>query len=115
MAKYEIRFLEFAKDFLDKLDSKSRKKVLFNIWKSKEINDPELFKKLSGEIWEFRTRFLSKHIRLFAFWDKTDNKETLVIATHGFIKKTQKTPKAEIEKAERIRTNYFKLRKEDMK
>lgn len=52
MIKYEVRFLEQAKEFLDSLDSKSREKVLFNIWKPRETNDPELFKKLSGEIWE---------------------------------------------------------------
>lgn len=44
--------------------------------------------------------------RLFAFWDK--DKDTLVIATHGIIKKTQKTPNKEIAKAEAIRKEYFK-------
>ena len=43
---------------------------------------------------------------MFAFWDK--DKETLVIATHGIIKKTQKTPSKEIAKAEAIRKEYFK-------
>lgn len=39
------------------------------------------------------------------FWDKTG--DTLVIATHGLIKKTQKTPKSEIKKAQAIRKEYF--------
>lgn len=47
--------------------------------------------------------------RLFAFWDKDG--ETLVIATHGLVKKSQKTPKREIEKAERIRIGYFESKK----
>ena len=47
------------------------------------------------------------NIDYFAFWDKRDNKNTLVIATHGFVKKTQKTPKEEIEKAMRIKEYYF--------
>ena len=110
MIKYSVVFLEPAKVFLDGLESKSRKKVLFNIWKSREINDPELFKKLSEEIWEFRTKYLSQQLRLLAFWDKEDSNETLVVATHGFIKKTQKTPKNEIEKAEQMRREYFKLK-----
>jgi phage-related protein len=110
MIKYSIVFLEFAKEFLDKLESKTREKVFFNIWKSREVNDPELFKKLSGEIWEFRTKYLTKQIRLLAFWDKEDRQETLVVATHGFIKKTKKTPKNEIDKAEQIRKDYFKLK-----
>jgi phage-related protein len=107
MIKYKVIFLEEAKDFLDKIDIKTREKVIYNIWKSREINNPELFKKLTSEIWEFRTNYLSKNIRLLAFWDKEKNNETLVIATHGFIKKTQKTPKHEIEKAEQLRSEYF--------
>ncbi len=107
MIKYDVRFLEQAKEFLDNLDEKTREKILFNIWKSREVNDPELFKKLSGEIWEFRTRHKGKQLRLFAFWDKRDDKSTLVIATHGLVKKTQKTPKKEIDKAEQLRKDYF--------
>ncbi len=107
MLKYKVRFLEPAKEFLDKLDKKSREKILFNIWKSRETNDPRLFKKLTGEIWEFRTVFKSQQYRLFAFWDKQGDQLTLVVATHGFIKKTQKTPKKEFEKAAQLRKDYF--------
>ena len=108
MIKYAIIFLEWAKEFLDTLDERTRKKVMYNVWKSRDVNDPELFKKLDGNIWEFRTKFLTNQIRLLAFWDKTGKEETLVVATHGFIKKTQKTPKSEIEKVEKIRKQYFK-------
>jgi phage-related protein len=45
--------------------------------------------------------------RLLAFWDKTDNKETLVIATHGFVKKVEKVPKNEIDRAVRLKDKYF--------
>lgn len=107
MIKYEVRFLEPAKDFLDRLDTKSQEKILFNIWKSRETNNSELFKKLSGEIWEFRTRFKGRQFRLLAFWDKSKDENTLVIATHGFIKKTQRTPKKEIVKAEQLRIEYL--------
>ena len=69
-----------------------------------------MFKKLKGEIWEFRTLFNKTHFRVFAFWDKEDNQQTLVLATHGIIKKTGKTPEKEIEKAEQIRLKYFELK-----
>jgi phage-related protein len=36
-----------------------------------------------------------------------DKEDTIVISTHGLIKKTEKIPKSEIEKAERLRKNYF--------
>ena len=111
MDKYEIKILEQAKLFLDGLDEKTRNKVIFNIWKSKKVNDPELFKKLNNEIWEFRTKYLTKQVRLLAFWDKTDKIETLVVATNGFIKKTKKTPKGNIERAEQIKKEYFEQKK----
>lgn len=67
-----------------------------------------LFKKLDDtDIWEFRTQYGGIQYRLLAFWDKVNGTDTLVIATHGFIKKTQKTPPKEIAKAEEIRTRYF--------
>jgi phage-related protein len=106
-AKFEVIFLEQAIEFLEKLDDKSRKKIYYNIDKSKLINNPKLFKKLKGEIWEFRTKYNGIHYRLLAFWDKTEKTETLVISTHGIIKKVSKVPKAEIEKAERVRKEYF--------
>ncbi|MFC5626886.1 type II toxin-antitoxin system RelE/ParE family toxin [Algoriphagus winogradskyi] len=71
------------------------------------MNDKELFKKLKGEIWEFRTLYQKTYFRLFAFWDKSDSQDTVVISTHGLIKKTGKIPNSEIEKAERLRINYF--------
>ncbi len=107
--KFEVVFLEQAIEFIEKLDDKSRNKIFYNIDKAKLINDPKLFKKLKGEIWEFRTKFKGNQHRLFAFWDKTKSKETLVISTHGIIKKVSKVPKSEIEKAEKIRTKYFNL------
>jgi hypothetical protein len=45
--------------------------------------------------------------RLLAFWDKTSGSDTLVISTHGFIKKRSKVPDNEIQKAMNIRTQYF--------
>jgi len=71
--------------------------------------DDELFKKLNGEIWEFRTNYNKLAYRLFAFWDKSENK--VVIATHGIIKKSNKTPLKELERAENIRSEYFKTKK----
>lgn len=73
-------------------------------------SDKNLFKKLTDEIWEFRTLFNKTHYRLFAFWDKSDKGETLIIATHGLIKKTDKTPQSDLNKAERLRKNYFELK-----
>jgi hypothetical protein len=72
------------------------------------INDPELFKKLTSTIWEFRTLYNQTYYRLFAFWDKRQGKTTVVMASHGLVKKTGKTPKEDLEKAESIRKQYLK-------
>lgn len=104
---FEIKFLPDAIEFLEQLDEKSREKIYYNMKKSQFVNDSELFKKLNDNIWEFRTLFNSKAYRLFSFWDKTDEQETLVIATHGLIKKTPKTPIREITMAEEIRKGYL--------
>jgi phage-related protein len=107
MQFFETIFLEEVDKFIQSLDDKTSKKIFYNVRLAEQTNDPELFKKLNNEIWEFRTQFSGNKIRILAFWDKKDRSKTLVIATSGFIKKTQKTPLNEIERAERIRTKYF--------
>ena len=108
---FKVEFLEEAAEFLDNIDDKAREKIIYNIRKAQIINDKNLFKKLSGETWEFRTLYNKTYYRLFAFWDKFDKAETIVISTHGIIKKTDKTPKNEIEKAERLRLQYFEQKR----
>jgi phage-related protein len=105
--KFEIVLLAEAFEFLKSLDIKHSNKILFNFRKSQQKNDPELFKKLTEEIWEFRTLYQGLQYRMLAFWDKTDNKNTLVISTHGFIKKQSKVSENEISKAETQRKKYF--------
>lgn len=107
MKYFETRFMEEANGFIAELNQKTIKKIFYNIDLAEQTNDPKLFKKLQNDIWELRTKFGGLQIRLLAFWDKSDNKETLVIATHGFIKKVDKVPANEITRAERLRDNYF--------
>ena len=109
--EFELELLEEARDFLKSLTKEVRGKIGRNIRRvQKGERDPELFKKLgSSEIWEFRTLYNKKCYRLFAFWDRESN--TLVVATHGIVKKTQKTPVREISKAENLRKLYFENKK----
>ena len=107
--RFDVVFLEQAIDFLDSLDLKTKEKIYYNIDKAKLGLDPKLFKKLTDDIWEFRTKYSRLQYRLFAFQDRTDKSETLVISTHGIVKKVSKVPKADIDKAERIRKEYFEL------
>ncbi len=107
VARFEVIFLTEAIEFIQNLDAKTRKKIFYNIDKARLLNDPKLFEKLEEDIWYFRTRYSGIQYRIFAFWDKTDNKNTLVIATHGVIKKSNKVAKSEIEKTKQIRNEYF--------
>jgi phage-related protein len=105
--KFEVEFLPDAVIIMNELDNKSREKIYYNIRKAQITNDPALFKKLTATIWEFRTLYNQTCYRLFAFWEKSEKTKTVVIATHGLIKKIGKTPKTDLEKAERIRQQYF--------
>ena len=110
MRYFETRFLEEADKFIAGFETKTIEKILYNIDLAEQTNDSGIFKKLRGDIWEFRTRHNGIQIRLLAFWDKTERTNTLVIATHGFIKKIDKVPGNEIERAKRIREKYFELK-----
>lgn len=74
-----------------------------------EVIPAHYFSKMAGtdEIWECRAKLGTDIYRVFAFWDKGK-----IILTHGFVKKTQKTPKDEIDKAESCRKDYFERKKE---
>jgi len=103
--RFEVEFLDQAYQFLESLDPKTRTKVFENIRISRLKIDPRLLKKIDKEIWEFRTSFMSIQIRLFAFWDR--DRKSLIICTHGFIKKSQKIPLKELQRAKIIRKKYF--------
>lgn len=109
--RFETRLLEEAFDFIQKQDIKTRNKILQNIRRAEQHSDPKFFKKLTNEIWEFRTLYSGIQYRLLAFWDKRDKKETLVFATHGIKKKTSKMDRKEIERADKIRMDYLENKK----
>jgi len=63
--------------------------------------------KNSSGLYEIRVQVGNNIFRIFCFFD-VDN---LVVVGHGFQKKTRKTPKQQIEKAERIKTEYYESKK----
>jgi phage-related protein len=107
MRYFETVFLEEAHAFIAQLDSKTVRKIFYVIDLAEQTNDPKLLKKIQQDIWEFRANYAGLQIRLLAFWDKTDNSKTLVVATHGFIKKSNRVPKNELARALRLREKYY--------
>lgn len=73
---------------------------------AKSRKDPKLFKTLQEGIWYFKAQHIGVHYRIFAFWDKSNKTNTLEIATHGIIKKSDKPEKLEILKANAIKKNF---------
>ena len=104
---YKVLLSEEVDKFLDTLPLKAKTKILYNIRLVENGHqDMEVFKKLEGtNIWEFRTIYAGIKYRLLSFFDK--EARALIVTTHGFLKKTQKTPTKEIERAEAIRKQYY--------
>ena len=100
---------EPAKDFLINLEPKLRAKIARAISRLEkngtELREP-FSKHLEDGIFELRATFSSNISRVlyFFFTGRT------AILTNGFIKKTQKTPRTEIEKAKRYRDDYINRR-----
>lgn len=109
--KFDIKLLEEAFEFIKSQNEKVQDKIFYNIRKAQLLNDPKLFKKLNHNIWELRTKYAGFQYRILAFWDKENNEMTLVCGTHGFVKKTDKVSPKEIDKAEKIRIDYFNRKK----
>lgn len=109
----EVIFLPLAENFVKAIDPKARRKLFQNIRKTKDGLIGGWFSKMKGSdgIFEFRFDENGKFYRLFAFWDTEGEKETLIAGTHGIVKKTNKTPKEEIRKAERIKRVYFESKR----
>ncbi len=59
--------------------------------------------KNSSGLYEIRVEVGSNIFRVFSFFDKGK----VIILINGFQKKSQKTPKKEIEKAEKLKKQYF--------
>ena len=98
-----------VEDFLDSLPGKVVQKItwVLEILETQGMLPSSYFKKLvNTEIWECRIQHGSNIYRIFCFFEKG----SIIILTHGFIKKTQKTPPEEIRKAEEYRSDYLKRR-----
>jgi phage-related protein len=97
-------------NFLDSLPGKAAQKV---VWVLRLVEDLEIvpavyFKKLIGteDIWECRIQYGANIYRIFCFFEG----HSVLVLTHGFVKKTQKTPKQEIARAESYKRDYLSKR-----
>ena len=108
----KVRLLKEASDYFYEQNEKVQKKFLLAFDKTETGHKGDWFEKLKNTdgIYEFRQSDHQKFYRVFAFWD-SDEKETLIVGTHGVDKKSNKTPPKEIKKAEQIKKKYFETKK----
>ncbi|MFY7741453.1 MAG: type II toxin-antitoxin system RelE/ParE family toxin [Flavobacterium sp.] len=99
-------YKNYFQDFFDKQPKKVKAKILWTLELIEELERiPETYLKHienTDGLYEIRVQFRSDIFRIFCFFDKGK----LVVLANGFQKKTQKTPKKEIEKALKIKLEY---------
>ena len=110
-----IAYQNYFEDFLKNQPIKVQNKI-FKIIEAIETLEripANYLKQITGTkgLYEARISLASNVWRVFCFFDKG----RLVILLNGFTKKTQKTPKREIEKALRLMNEYYNENKEDSK
>jgi len=102
---------EYFLDFYKNLDIKIKTKIQHVLELIKQVDRvPDKFlAPMTGcdGLFEIRIEFQSNIYRVFCCFDKGQ----LVVLLNGFQKKTQKTPKDQIEKAVRLKNEYFHLKK----
>ena len=99
-------FLDFYKDLDIKV--KSKFKYVFELIKQVDRVPEKFLSPMTGYkgLFEVRIEYQSNIYRVFCCFDEG----RLVVLLNGFQKKTQKTPKKEIEKAMRLKDEYFELK-----
>lgn len=100
---YKHYFIDFVKSLSEKMQDKVVKTIQYV--ETLQIVPEKYLKHIEGTkgLYEIRVKFASDIIRVFCFFDG----EKMVILLSGFQKKTQKTPKKEIDRAVRLMQEYF--------
>ena len=105
---YENHFMDFYK--VQDENVKLKIQHVFEVIKQVDRVPEKFLKHLAGTdgLYEIRVEYQSNIFRIFCCFDKGN----LVILFNAFQKKSQKTPKKELEKAMRLKTEYFKNKKD---
>ena len=101
-----IFYKKYFREFFEKQRDKVKSKIIWTFDLIEEvIQVPEIYlKHIEGTdgLYEIRVQFGSDIFRIFCFFDEGQ----LVVLANGFQKKTQKTPRQEINKALKIKEEY---------
>ena len=105
MERKIIAYKHYYSDFMKTLSLKEQKKIHYglDLWGAQERISLKFVRHIKGGLYELRTEYESNIYRIFFVFD--DDK--IVVLFNGFQKKTQKTPKNEIDKAIKIKNEYY--------
>ena len=110
MARKIIYYGNYFSRFYETQNNKIRDKIdyVIDIVKYIERVPIQFLKHLEGteSLYEIRVSTTFKQIRIFCFFDEGQ----VVVLTNCFVKKTQKTPKKELELAKKLKKEYFKTK-----
>ena len=100
-----IAYKRYYSDFMGKLSELERMKIMraLLLFETEDKIPYHYIKYLRDDIYEFRVNFGNNEYRLLFIYDG----DTIVVLFNCFKKKTQKTPNNEIEKAIRLKKEYY--------
>lgn len=100
---YKYYFIDFVKSLPEKMQDKIIKTIQYI--ETLQMVPEKYLKHIEGTkgLYEVRAKFSNSIVRVFCFFDG----EKLVVLLSGFLKKTQKTPKKEIDRAMKLMQAYF--------
>jgi phage-related protein len=100
-----IAYKRYYSDFMGKLSELERMKIMraLLLFETEDKIPHHYIKYLRDDIYEFRVNFGNNEYRLLFIYDG----DTVVVLFNCFKKKTQKTPNNEIEKAIRLKKEYY--------
>lgn len=111
---FKRKVIVYGSEFWDFYDTQKRKvqdKIdwVIGLVRTLRMIPEKFFKNIEGEegLYEIRVKVGSNIFRIFCFFDEGN----LVILINGFQKKTEKTPKHEIERAKRLKQRYYEERR----
>ncbi len=109
MEREIITFGNYFDDFLQSLNDKEVKKLdyLLSLLASEKVLSKKVVKYIRDDIYELRMLYNGNIYRIFFIFDGNN----IVVLFNGFQKKSQKTPKKEIEKALSIKREYYEYKK----
>ncbi len=110
MGRKIVAYGGYYESFMKTLSSNERRKILkaLLLFSEEEKIPYHYIKYIRDSIFEFRVSYGNSEFRIFFIYDGN----TIVVLLNCFKKKTQKTPQNEIEKATRLKNEYYE-RKED--